>query len=281
MQILCPDGFFDYELLDSGDGEKLERFGQFTIIRPDPQIIWAKKSPNFWKNVDAIFRRTREDRGVWEKKSNIPDQWLMNWKGIKFFARLTPFKHTGIFPEQAVNWEWLEKRVSGKVLNLFGYTGIASLVCAKAGARVTHVDASRPTIGWAKENQKVSGLSDLPIRWILDDALEFVKREGRRGSFYDGIIMDPPAFGHTPEGKIWQFNRHLPELLFECKKILTNKLNFILINAYAVSTSAITLKNILEDLNLGGKVDYGELALKEKTHGRLLSTGIWGRWEGI
>jgi len=287
MQILSTRGWQDYELLDSGDGYRLERFGKYILSRPDPQIIWKKKlSDQEWNKADAIFERTTYDKGTWIKKNrNLPEKWLLQYKNLSFWVKLTPFKHTGVFPEQCVQWEWMfnilaPARKDIHILNLFAYTGIASLVAASAGAKVTHVDSSKPTIGWARENQIASHLQDKSIRWILDDAMKFTQREIKRGVRYDGIIMDPPVFGHGPDGRIWKFNEHFPKLLELCKQVLSDKPLFIMVNAYALSSSALMLQNILEDYfgDLGGVIESGELALQEKQNQRLLSTGIFARW---
>jgi 23S rRNA (cytosine1962-C5)-methyltransferase len=287
MKILETEGWEDYELIDSGEGRRLERFGKYTLDRPDPQIIWKKNlSEDEWNKSDAIFERLENDRGEWTQKTSIPEEWLLHFKNLSFWARLTPFKHTGIFPEQSINWDFISKKITEagrpiNVLNLFGYTGIASLAAAEAGAIVTHVDASRPAMTWFRENQEASKLMDKPIRLILDDVLVFTEREARRGVKYDAIIMDPPAYGHDPKGKIWEFNRDFPKLLSNCKNILSDNPLFVLVNTYAISSSAITLKNVMQDYlkDFGGKIEEGELALKEKSTGRLLSTGIWSKWE--
>lgn len=284
MRILSAPTWSDYELIDSGHGRRLERFGPYTLDRPDPQTLWHPLLPvSEWQKADAVFLEEGKNKGTWIRKSQIPHAWPLKYDGITMHAKLTPFKHTGVFPEQSAHWQWISQQLSAAtpdtyILNLFGYTGIASLVAAKAGAQVTHVDASRPTIGWAKENQALSGLSDKPIRWILDDALKFVKREAKRGVRYDGIIMDPPVFGHGPDGERWDFNEHLPQLLEACRAVLTEQPLFIIINAYAVSASAIMLENMLIDLKLGGTIECGELALKETNRDRTLSTGIFARW---
>jgi 23S rRNA (cytosine1962-C5)-methyltransferase len=200
MTILSTNGWQDYELLDSGNGQRLERFGEFVLVRPDPQIIWKPTlSQAEWDKADAIFEKTSGDKGNWKTRKTIPERWLMKYKDLSFYAKLSPFKHTGIFPEQSIQWDWMQERIktsdrTQNVLNLFGYTGIASIAAAQAGAKVTHIDASYPTIGWARENQKVSGLEDKPVRWILDDAIKFCNREIKRGVKYDGIIMDPPIY---------------------------------------------------------------------------------------
>ncbi len=262
----------DYELIDSGAGRKLERWGNFILDRPDPEILWQKTLPaNEWSKANAKFI------DKWQNK-DVPEKWQLSHNGIKFWAKLAPFKHTGVFPEQAWQWDLIKKPVN--LLNLFAYTGIASLFAVKAGAKVTHVDASRPAITWANENRDLNpDLINAPIRWIIDDALKFTEREARRGVKYDAIIMDPPVYGHGPNGEIWDFNKDFPKLLTNCKQILSDTPLFVLVNAYAVSTSSITLANALMGTfnNLGGKIENGELTLKETSGGRLLSTGIWAK----
>jgi 23S rRNA (cytosine1962-C5)-methyltransferase len=287
MIVLETTGWDEYELIDSGDGKRLERFGSYTIIRPDPQILWRPKLSREWEKADAIFEQ-KEKGGSWVKKNTkMPDSWLMRYKNISFFAKLTPFKHTGVFPEQVLQWEWIDGQIKKRknnsqirILNLFGYTGIASLVCSLSGATVTHVDASYPTIGWARENQKASQLLDKPIRWIQDDAIKFVEREIKRRNLYEGIIMDPPIYGHGPQGETWNFHESFPKLLNLCSKVLSSDPLFVIVNAYAISASALMLENVFQDFfgNLNGTIKSGELALSEKTGKRLLSTGIFGRW---
>jgi 23S rRNA (cytosine1962-C5)-methyltransferase len=291
MKILATAGWEDYELLDTGDGHRLERFGKYTLVRPDPQIIWRPHlEKSEWLKADAVFAKdpsagSGQEKGAWQNRNHVPKKWLMHYNGLAFFAELTPFKHTGVFPEQTLQWDWMkDKIVTSKraltVLNLFAYTGIASLVAAKAGAKVTHIDASRPTIGWARENQKASKLENEPIRWILDDAVKFVEREIKRGVRYDGIIMDPPIYGHGPKGEKWNFTTSFPRLLHLCRKVLSDKPIFVIINAYAISASALMLENCLKDFakGLSGTIDSGELALIEKDAKRMLSTGIFARW---
>lgn len=277
-----------YELIDSGEGRRLEKFGDHILDRPDPQIIWKKTLPvEEWQKADAYFKKITNDRGEWVRRNKIPDKWILEYEGIKFWAKLSPFKHTGVFPEQANQWEYIYNRVKSqkskvKILNLFAYTGIASLFAAKAGANVTHLDASRPAITWANENRALND-ENLAIRWIVDDAIKFTNREINRGVKYDVIIMDPPVYGHGPVGEVWDFNKDFPKLLENCRKILSNTPLFILVNAYAISSSSITLANTLNDFfgDLGGSIDNGELTSKEKSAGRLLSTGIWARWCSI
>lgn len=276
----------NYELIDSGEGRRLEKWGEYILDRPDPQIIWKKNlGESAWQAADAYFRRISEDKGTWNVKGKIPEKWVLEHDGVKFYAKLTPFKHTGIFPEQVVQWDYINNQIckstnrNANILNLFGYTGIASLFAAKAGGTVTHVDASRPAITWANENRALNDES-WPIRWIIDDALKFTAREIKRGVKYDAIIMDPPAYGHGPTGEVWDFNRDFPKLLGNCKQILSKEPLFVLANAYAISSSSITLANTLNDTmkDFGGRIENGELTLKETSGGRLLSTGIWARW---
>lgn len=286
MQILTTNGWEDYALLDSGNSLRLEKFGPYTTVRPDPQAIWQPSlSQNIWNSADVIFKRTSADAGRWHYRKKLPEKWLMHWKDLAFWTRLTSFKHTGVFPEQSLQWEFIEEQISKaqqpSVLNLFGYTGIASLAAAAAGAKVTHVDASKPTIFWARENAKAAKLQDKPIRWIQDDALKFVEREIRRGNTYDAIIMDPPVYGHGPTGQIWQFNEDFPKLFARGVLLLSQHPLFVIVNAYAISSSALMLQNVMTDSlkNFGGKIAVGELVLEEKESKRPLSTGIFGRWE--
>ncbi len=276
----------DYELVDSGEGRRLEKFGQYLLDRPDPQIIWKKTlQKDDWLKADAFFERTSDDKGKWNVRTKIPEKWQIEQKNIKFWVKLSPFKHTGVFPEQVSQWNNIYENIKTakrevRVLNLFAYTGIASLFAAKAGGLVTHVDSSKPAISWANENRILNNMQDAPIRWIVDDALSFTSREIRRNSLYDLIIMDPPVYGHGPKGEVWDFNKNFPELLDNCKQMLSDKPIFVLVNAYAISSSSITLANTLNDYfrGLGGTIQNGELTLREKSAGRLLSTGIWASW---
>lgn len=287
MQILQTSGWADYELIDSGYGYRLERFGKYIVQRPDPQAIWNARLPEqAWKKADAVFERGNDGKERWFNLNRVPDRWKMRYNDLTFWAKLAPFKHTGVFPEQILQWDWMRSKLIAveretNVLNLFAYTGIASLVAAATGSKVTHLDASKPTIGWARENQELSGLAKAPIRWILDDAVKFIQREIRRGVRYDGIIMDPPVYGHGPNGEKWNFLQHFPHLLELVRQVLTPQPLFIIVNAYAVSASALMLENVLADMtkDMGGKIETGELALQESsTNGRLLSTGIFARW---
>jgi 23S rRNA (cytosine1962-C5)-methyltransferase len=289
MKILSTPGWEQYSLLDTGEGMRLEQFGKYRIVRPDPQAIWQTHlNQNEWLQADAVYNAGTKS---WDNKNNVPLKWLMHYKDLSFWAELTPFKHTGVFPEQILQWDWIMEKLrvqnkeqkTVKVLNLFGYTGIASLAAASTGAVVTHVDASKPTIAWARENQKVSGLESKPIRWILEDAIKFVQREAKRGNKYDAIIMDPPVYGHGPEGERWEFTESFPQLLTALKKVLSDKPVFVLINAYAISSSSLMLENVLKDFvpTKKSNIEVGELALEEKDSNRLLSTGIFGRWSSV
>ncbi len=267
----------DYELIDSGEGRRLERFGRYKLDRPDPEILWKKSLPDSeWSKSDAKYAKN------WINKNNIPDKWEIKIDSLSFWLKLTPFKHTGIFPEQYFEWKWLSNTINKpiNILNLFAYTGASTIFAAKAGAKVTHLDASKPAITWANENRQLNGLQNAPIRWIIDDALIFTNREIKRGVKYDAIIMDPPVYGHGPTGKPWDFSKDFTKLLNNCRQLLSNNPVFVLVNAYAISTSSTTLQNTIRDYfgSLGGVIDGGELTLKEVSDGRLLSTGIWSRW---
>jgi 23S rRNA (cytosine1962-C5)-methyltransferase len=282
---LSPQRWVDYELLDSGDGAKLERFGKYTLVRPDKGILWRKAlTPDHWEGADAIFQQPETGEGHWVQKRPVPERWLMHYHELAFWARLTPFRHTGVFPEQSPQWDWIDRQIrsastSVNVLNLFAYTGIATLVAAAAGATVTHVDASRPTLAWARENAGASGLQDRPVRWILDDALKYVRRESRRGQRYDGIIIDPPVFGRGPKGEIWRFEKSFPLLLEACKEILSERPRFILITAYAIQESSLLLFNLLSDwMKSNGGITVGELVLQDTAARRPFSTAIYARW---
>lgn len=284
MNILTTSGWNDYALLDSGNEMRLEQFGPYKTVRPDPQAIWQPSLPQSdWTDADVRFIKTSGDKGQWKFKRHLPEKWLMHWKHLSFWTRLTSFKHTGVFPEQSLQWEFIEDQIKHaqrpiNILNLFGYTGIATLVAAAAGAKVTHVDASKPSLSWARENADASKLSNKPIRWILDDAMKFVEREVKRGNTYDAVIMDPPVYGHGPTGQIWKFSDNFPRLLQQITLLLSNDPLFVVVNAYAISSSALMLQNVLTDHLPKGKIEVGELVLEEKMSHRPLSTGIFARW---
>lgn len=279
----------DYELLDTGNEEKLERYGQFILRRPDPQALWKKRlSEKEWDKAQAFFSRDKKI-GEWKVKSNLPERWLIEFNGLKLYIRPTAFKHTGLFPEQLLNWEWIREQIrqqitknkkSVSVLNLFGYTGGASLAGAQAGAEVCHVDGSKVALSWARDNATASGLADKPIRWILDDARDFVRREIKRGRRYDGIIMDPPAFGHGPNKELWKIEADLLPLLDMCREALSDDPLFFLINGYASGYSSIAYENNLQSLlsEQTGEIEIGELTIAESNSERLLPCGIFARW---
>ena len=288
LHILESPDWQEYALLDSGNGQKLEQYGQFRLVRPEAEAVWEPGlPPREWDLADAIFHPAPEENGGhWEpNRRTMPDRWKMQYRSLKFWAAATSSRHLGVFPEQAAQWDWIESQVKSaaqpsRVLNLFGYTGIASLAAAHAGAQVTHLDASRKSITWAKENQQLTGLPETSIRWMLDDALKFVQREARRGSCYEGIILDPPKFGRGPKGEVWEFYKLLPNLLSACREILSPNPQFVILTAYAVKASALTLHYALSDMitDRKGTLEAGEVVLTEKSRRRLLSMAIYARW---
>lgn len=285
--LLSSPDWNEYELLDCGGGHKLERFGPYHLVRPEPDAIWEPAlSRKRWKAVDAIFKSSAEKNGGhWEYLKEIPKRWVMEYKGLRFWVQTSASRHIGVFPEQAAQWDWIGARIRAasyplKVLNLFGYTGLATLVAAWAGARVTHIDASRKAVTWARENQQISELSDRPIRWLVDDVLKFVRREERRNVKYDGLILDPPKFGRGPKGEVWEFYKLIPALLNACRKIMSPRPNFVVLTAYAVKASSLTLGYALQEMmnSWKGTTTAGELVINEQSAGRILSTAIFSRW---
>src|SRR3989344_1030314 len=280
LKILIAKPSKDYELLDSGQGEKFERYGDFTLVRPDPQALWPKRLIDAeWQKASAKFVREGKS-GHWRQDKEMPKNWQIELGGLRFILKLSAFKHVGLFPEQQENWRWIRETIKNSkrevsIINLFGYTGGATLAAAEAGAKVCHVDGSKVSIDAARENAKLSGLDSKPIRWILDDAMTFVKREARRGNTYDGIIMGPPTYGRGPKKELWQIEENFPELIKECKKILSKKPLFVLINGYASGYSAVAYRNnLMELVSLqGGDIEVGELAIEESKGGRLLPAG--------
>ncbi len=286
--LLESPNWRDYELLDSGNGQKLERFGPTIFSRPESQAMWSPSLPQKdWDAAHAFFQPTNEESGGhWIPKKKFSERWQMNYGNLKFWAMTTPGRHLGVFPEVAAHWDWMADAVRAanrpvNALNLFGYTGLASLALASAGAKVTHVDASKKSVAWARENQSLSGLDASPIRWIVDDALKFVEREGRRGVKYDGIILDPPKFGRGPKGEIWEVYKSLPDLFNACREVLSDHPLFIVTTVYAVRASAIHVGQALEEMMRGfkGEVERGELVTREKSAGRLLSQAVFARWK--
>jgi 23S rRNA (cytosine1962-C5)-methyltransferase len=287
--ILETAGWSDYALLDSGNGEKLERYGEYRIVRPEPQAMYAPRlGESEWTNADARFVGPGEDDdkdGRWRYRKPLGETWRLAYDNVPFLGRFTSFRHVGVFPEQATHWEWMRERLAAagrplKVLNLFAYTGVASLVCAKAGAEVTHIDASKKAIGWARENQALGGLEALPIRWICEDAPKFVEREIRRGSRYDGIILDPPKFGRGPKGEVWDIFLHLKPLLAACVSLLSDDALFLVLTAYSIRASFYSIDEVAAEAlaQRGGLLESGELVLREQSGGRKLSTSLFSRW---
>lgn len=273
-----------YELIDSGLEEKLERFGQVVLSRPDPQALWQKSRGAEWQKAQGRFERSGKD-GKWSGKT-LPKSWDIDFGGLKFLIKPTSFKHTGLFPEQLSNWQWGSELIKNagrevKVLNIFGYTGGATLAAAAAGASVTHLDASKTAVAWARENAKLSGLEDKPIRWITEDALTFLKREVSRGNTYDAVVMDPPAFGHGPAGEVWKFEEHFLELLGLVQKLLSPQPLFVLVNGYAAGYSPLAFAYNLEPFvdAHGGSIEYGDIVIAESAGERVLPAGIFARWK--
>jgi 23S rRNA (cytosine1962-C5)-methyltransferase len=290
IDLLAAEGWKDYELLDSGAGAKLERFGAYVFIRPEHQAVWKPALPSArWEAAHAEFcsESGEETGGRWITRKNVPETWEMRYRELRFMAHFTSSRHLGVFPEQASQWDWIAQNIRQadrpvRVLNLFGYTGLATLAAAQAGAEVTHVDAAKKSVGWARENVVLSGLEQRPVRWILDDALKFVQREARRGSFYDGIVLDPPKFGRGPKGEVWEVFEMLPTLLDACRAILAPKPLFVVITAYAIRASALSLYYSLSEklVDLGGNLECGELVSVERSARRRLSHAIYARWKG-
>lgn len=278
----------DYELIDTGNGEKLERWGDFILRRPDPQIIWPLvRETADWKNAHGHYLRSSSGGGQWQFRKDLPDRWTIGYGPLKFHIRPTNFKHTGLFPEQAVNWSWMMDRIRNagrpiRVLNLFAYTGGATVAAAAAGAEVCHVDAAKGMVQWAKENAQLSGLEAAPVRYITDDVFKFVQREQRRGRQYEAIIMDPPSYGRGPNGEMWKLEENLFPFLESCVSILSDKPLFVLVNSYTTGLSPTVLSNLLKmsiGRKFGGKLDCGEIGLPITASGMTLPCGIYGRWE--
>jgi 23S rRNA (cytosine1962-C5)-methyltransferase len=293
LRVIATAGFADYALLDSGHGRKLERFGRFTVDRPEPQAMWQQAlEPGLWLRADATFKGSDADEdgdgGRWRTHKPMPDTWPLRVMDVTVLGRLTSFRHLGLFPEQLPHWEWMIDRLEAvrepqpRVLNLFAYTGAASLIAAKAGAEVTHVDASKRAIAWAKQNQAVSKLGEAPVRWILDDARRFVAREVRRGRTYHVILVDPPKFGRGPSGEVWDVFQHLAPLLRECTQLLARGRSALVLTTYAIRASAMAIDGLVREClaERGGTVESGELAVVEQARGRLLPTSMFSRWVG-
>ena len=286
--MFIASGWKDYEVIDTGDGEKLERWNGIVLRRPDPQAIWPKQQPGLWEKPDARYHRSQKGGGEWEFFKKLPERWTVSCGCLKFYVRPTGFKHTGLFPEQAVNWEWMSGLIDNahrpiKVLNLFGYTGGATCACAMAGAKVTHVDAAKGMVQWAGENRNLCGIDESSVRWIIDDALKFVRREARRGNAYQGILMDPPSYGRGPGGEVWKLENELYDLVDACEKVLADDALFMLINSYTTGLQPAVLNNLLTMTvarRRGGSVNADEVVLPV-TAGGVLPCGASGRWYKI
>ena len=282
--INVSDKWKNYKCLASGDGEKIEKWGNYILRRPDPQIIWNKSDNNIWNRWDAMYHRSNKGGGYWEFKNKLPDYWTINYKELTFKVSPTNFKHTGIFPEQAVNWDYVMDRIKNssiedfRVLNLFAYTGCATMAASYAGAKeVVHVDAAKGMVEWAKENMKLSGLENNTIRFIVDDVIKFLEREKRRGRTYHGVIMDPPSYGRGPKGEVWRLEDNLQELLLKVKDIIDPNYDFILINSYTTGISPTSLNNILKLTFEGSRVESGEIGLSIEENNLILPCGIYGK----
>ena len=286
--MIVANDWKDYEIIDMANGEKLERWKDIILVRPDPQIIWKDKSfPNKWKDINAVYKRSSTGGGAWDYKKKVPANWQVKYKNLTFNIKPMGFKHTGLFPEQAANWDWMIEKIKSakreiKVLNLFAYTGGATVACLSVGASVCHVDSSKGMVAWAKENVISSSLQERPVRYIVDDVVKFVNREIRRGNKYDAIIMDPPSYGRGANGEVWKFEENICDLVELCKGVLSENPLFFLINSYTTGISSTVLENIL-NLNItkiyGGKVTNGEVGLPMTNSKLILPCGIYGRWE--
>ena len=283
------NGWDDYEILDASDGEKLERWGNVTLIRPDPQIIWkTPRDSKLWSSADAHYIRSNKGGGQWQYKKSIPNQWNINYNNLKFNIRPTNFKHTGLFPEQAVNWDLMQGLIKSanrpiNVLNLFAYTGGATVACAEAGASVCHVDAAKGMVQWARDNANSSGLADKPIRWIVDDAMKFLGREIRRGNKYDGIVMDPPSYGRGPNKEVWKLEDEIFNFVVKCTELLSDDAKFMIINSYTAGISPSVMEYILAvtaKKKFGGTVSSDEIGLPVTETGMTLACGGTAIWKG-
>jgi len=281
LQTIIAEPWTDWGLIDCGNGQKLERYGPYRVVRPEPQAMWAP-GQGYW-DPDATFvpGSDEEGGGRWVQHRPVPRQWELSRGEVRFGASLTPFRHLGFFPDMAPQWDWMRERAEdADVLNLFGYTGVGSLLLSEAGARVVHVDASKKSVDQGKDNAKLSGLGDRPIRWIVDDASKFTAREVRRARRYDGILLDPPKFGRGPEGEVWRLEEDLAPLLADCRKLLDADSRFLVLTAYAVRMSALAIGELVKQTlsDLGGKVEMGEMTVREESRRLLLPTAIFARW---
>ncbi len=290
LDILVGEPWADYGLVDSGHGRKLERYGRYRFIRPEPQAMWAPASDDWQADGEFIPGSDEEGGGRWQFAKPVPrDGWPLAWEEVRFTAQCTPFRHLAFFPDMAPQWAWMRERLEAdpstgsgqaEALNLFGYTGVGTLAMAAKGARLAHVDASKKSVDQARANAALSGMADRPIRWLVDDAAKFVAREVRRGRRYDGIILDPPKFGRGPNGEIWRLEEGLPGLIADCRQLLDERSRFLVLTVYAVRMSALAIGALLEQAmaGLGGRIECGDMAVREEARGLLLPTAIFARW---
>jgi 23S rRNA (cytosine1962-C5)-methyltransferase len=287
LRLLSPTDWRDYELLDTGDGEALERIGPYKLTRSEPQAIWSRTLPkDVWASADAVMVPTQSEYGgYWEYKKPVQQPWIIDYKGLKCEIRLSKSRHIGVFPEQATHWDWIESQVQStkkklRVINLFGYTGMATAAAARAGAQVTHVDASKHAVAWASRNLDLSGLSEAHVRWLVEDVRKYLRREIKRKSYYDGIILDPPKFGRGPSGKVWDYFEDIADLLYQCRRVLSSQPKFICLTSYAIQASALVAHQAVQEIvkGLGGSVTSGELVTVDKSGGHILSHSLYSRW---
>ncbi len=285
LDTLIGEPWADYGLVDSGHGKKLERYGRFRFVRPEPQAMWAPKSDDWQAHGEFVPGSDEDGGGRWEFREPVPREgWPLRWNEVQFTAQTTPFRHLGFFPDMAPVWSWMRERTAGieapDCMNLFGYTGVGTLAMAASGAKMVHVDASKKSVEAAKANAKLSGMADAPVRWIVDDAAKFVAREVRRGRRYDGILLDPPKYGRGPEGEVWRLEEDLPKLIANCRQLLDADSRFLFLTVYAVRMSALAIGEMLAQLfaDLPGTVEAGELGVREEARGLVLPTAIWARW---
>ena len=281
LETIIAERWADWALLDCGNGQKLERYGPYRVVRPEPQAMWAPARDDW--NPDATFvpGSDEEGGGRWVQHRPVPHEWDLARGDVRFHGSLTPFRHLGFFPDMAPQWDWMRERSSdADVLNLFGYTGVGSLLLSDAGARIVHVDASKKSVEQGKANARLSGMAERPIRWIVDDAGKFVAREVRRARRYDGILLDPPKFGRGPEGEVWRLEEDLAPLLSDCRRLLDGNSRFLVLTVYAVRMSALAIGELVRQTigGLGGQVEVGEMAVREEARGLLLPTAIFARW---
>ncbi len=283
LTTLIAEPWPDYGLLDSGNGRKLERYGPYRFIRPEPQALWSPAALDWQADGEFTGGADEDGGGRWRLEPRVPSSWVLSRGDLHFRASNTPFRHLGFFPDMAVHWDWMraQLRLATSVLNLFGYTGVGSLACAAAGASVTHVDASKKAVAAAQDNQRLSKLDAAPVRWLVDDAIKFMRREVRRGKHYDGIILDPPKYGRGPEGEVWELYAGLPELIALSRQLLTPDSAFLVLTVYAVRMSALAIGGLLSEAlaDLRGSITAGEMAVREEARGVLLPTAIFARWQ--